>query len=70
MLVKGGVGRLQKQVIPLEDFIATLEKVKEFDEDMYLYLFLLYTTGCRSNALRQVKFSDFKIEVKLILTNL
>ena len=58
--MKGGVGRLQKQVIPLEDFTDTLARVKEFDEDMYLYLYLLYTTGARSNALRAVKFSDFR----------
>jgi hypothetical protein len=61
--VKGGVGRLQKQVIPQEDFFKTLEKVKEFDQDMYLYLYLLYSTGCRSAALREVKFDDFKLQV-------
>lgn len=31
---------------------------------MYLYLYLLYTTGCRSNALRKIKFSDFKLQVR------
>lgn len=29
---------------------------------MYMYLFLLYTTGCRSKALRDAKFSDLKIQ--------
>lgn len=69
VLVKGGVGRLQKQVIPPEQFLQTLGKIKDSDESMYLYLYLLYTTGCRSNALRKIKFSDFRLQVSPIFAD-
>lgn len=44
----------------MEDFIEILTKIRESDPQLYLYLFLLYSTGCRGKALREVKFSDLR----------
>jgi len=60
VLVKGGEARLQKKVIPLEDFISILKQIRKDDKQLFIYLFLLYSTGCRSKALRDAKFSDIK----------
>ena len=59
-LVKGGEAKLQKKVIPFDDFINVLKEIRSYDKQLFIYLFLLYSTGCRSKALRNAKFSDIK----------